>query len=51
MIRVVPVRLEPLKAATAARRPFGAPAQARFWGVGVVARIESLDYWDGEPPG
>jgi uncharacterized cupin superfamily protein len=22
-----------------------------FWGVGVVARIESLDYWDGEPPG
>jgi uncharacterized cupin superfamily protein len=21
-----------------------------FWGVGVVARIESLDYWDGEPP-
>jgi len=22
-----------------------------FWGVGVVGRIESLDYWDGEPPG
>jgi uncharacterized cupin superfamily protein len=22
-----------------------------FWGVGVIARIESLDYWDGEPPG
>jgi uncharacterized cupin superfamily protein len=21
-----------------------------FWGVGVVARVESLDYWDGEPP-
>jgi len=21
-----------------------------FWGVGVVARIESIDYWDGEPP-
>jgi uncharacterized cupin superfamily protein len=22
-----------------------------FFGVGVIARIESLDYWDGEPPG
>ena len=22
-----------------------------FWGVGVIARVESLDYWDGEPPG
>jgi uncharacterized cupin superfamily protein len=22
-----------------------------FWGVGVVARVESLDYWDGELPG
>jgi uncharacterized cupin superfamily protein len=22
-----------------------------FWGVGVVGRIETLDYWDGEPPG
>jgi uncharacterized cupin superfamily protein len=21
-----------------------------LWGVGVIARIESLDYWDGEPP-
>ncbi|HKB20086.1 MAG TPA: cupin domain-containing protein [Gaiellaceae bacterium] len=21
-----------------------------FWGVGVIARVESLDYWDGEPP-
>ena len=22
-----------------------------FWGIDVIARIESLDYWDGEPPG
>jgi uncharacterized cupin superfamily protein len=22
-----------------------------FFGVGIIARIESLDYWDGEPPG
>jgi uncharacterized cupin superfamily protein len=22
-----------------------------FWGVDVIARVESLDYWDGEPPG
>src|SRR6188508_1988510 len=21
-----------------------------FWGVDVIARVESLDYWDGEPP-
>ena len=21
-----------------------------FRGVGVLARLESLDYWDGEPP-
>jgi hypothetical protein len=22
-----------------------------FFGVGVIGRIEKLDYWDGEPPG
>ena len=21
-----------------------------FFGVGVIGRIEKLDYWDGEPP-